>query len=112
MSIKIKRITSSIAKEISDILANETHDETFKNVTITGADVTSDLSYAKVYFTVINDTKKDIVLKELTEAAGFIRKELSERIEIRHTPKISFCYDDSIAYGNNIERIIKEINEE
>lgn len=111
-SIKIKRIASQIAKEVSNILSNESRDDNFKTVTITGAEVTNDLSFAKVYFTVINDSQKDIILKELNEAAGFIRKEIAEAIELRHTPEISFHYDESIAYGNNIERIIKEIHEE
>ena len=122
-SIKIKRIASQIAKEVSNILSNESRDDNFKTVTITGAEVTNDLSFAKVYytvldatkkvyFTVINDSQKDMILKELNEAAGFIRKEIAEAIELRHTPEISFHYDESIAYGNNIERIIKEIHEE
>ena len=111
-SIKIKRIASQIAKEVSNILSLESRDYNFKTVTITGADVSSDLSYAKVYFTLINDEDKDKVLKELNEAAGFIRKELAERIEVRHTPKISFVYDKSIEYGNNIEKIIKDLHEE
>ncbi len=110
--IKIKRIASQIAKEVSDILQNESRDYNFKTVTITGASVTSDLSFAKVYFTLINDEDKQKVQKELNEAAGFIRKEIAERIEVRHTPKISFYYDESIEYGNNIERIIKNLHEE
>ncbi len=110
--IKIKRIASQIAKEVSDILQNESRDYNFKTVTITGADVTNDLSFAKVYFTAINDEDKDIIKKELNEAAGYIRKEIAERIEVRHTPKITFEYDESIEYGNNIERIIQSLHDE
>ena len=110
--IKMKRIASQIAKEVSNILSNESRDENFKMVTITGAEVTNDLSFAKVYFTIMNEKEKDKILKELNEAAGFIRKEIAEVVELRHTPEISFYYDESIEYGNNIERIIKEIHEE
>ena len=111
-SIKIQRIASQIAKEVSNILMLESHDYNFKTVTITGAYVTNDLSFAKIYFTVMDEDNKDIILKELNEAAGFIRKEISGRIEVRHTPKISFVYDKSIEYGNNIERIINELHED
>lgn len=110
-NIKIKRISSQIAKEVSDILSNEARDYELHKVTVTGAEVTNDLSFAKIFVTTINEEEKNQVLKDLNEAAGFIRKELSERIDLRHTPKISFVYDESIEYGNNIERIIKQIND-
>ena len=111
-NIKTKRIASQIAKEVSNILQTEYRDYNFKTVTITGAEVTSDLSFAKVYFTIINDDEKEKVLKEINEASGFIRKELADKIEVRHIPKITFLYDESIEYGNNIEKIIKKIHEE
>ncbi len=110
-SVKIKRIASEIAKEISNIISFESRDETFKTVTITGADVTNDLSFATIYFTVIDEENKDKILKELNNASGFFRKEIAQRVEIRNIPEIKFKYDDSIAYGNNIERIIKEIHD-
>ena len=109
-SIKIKRISSSIAKEISDILSNEARDYVLLKVTITACEVTNDLCFAKVYFTSMDDTNKKDILKDLNEAAGFIRKCLSERIDIRHTPKLIFVYDESIEYGDKIEKIIKEIH--
>ena len=110
-SIQLQRIASQIAKEISNIIMLESRDYNFKSVTITGANVSSDLSFAKVYFTVIDDENKDSILKELNEASSFFRKEISERIDLRHTPKISFIYDKSIEYGNNIEKIINDIHE-
>ena len=110
-SIKIQRIASQIAKEISNIIMLESRDYNFKTVTITGASVSNDLSFAKVYFTVIDENNKENILKELNEASNFFRKEISERIDLRHTPKITFVYDKSIEYGNKIERIISEIHE-
>ena len=50
-------------------------------------------------------------MAELEEAKGFLRGKLSENIDIRHTPELVFEYDNSIEYGMNIERIIKEIHE-
>lgn len=109
--IKLKRIASLIVREVSDILMNEARDRLMHTITITGCDVSSDLSYAKVYFTCVLDIEKSEIERELEEASGFIRRELSERIEIRHTPKLVFKFDDSVEYGNHIENIIDKIHE-
>lgn len=106
--IKLKRIESQILREVSEIIMNDARDNHIKNITITGCSVTNDLSFAKIYFTTQGD--KNLMLKDLEEASGYIRGELSERIEIRHTPKIKFVYDESIEYGNRIESIISEIH--
>lgn len=58
MNIKIERLNSTFVKEISYILQNEVKDEDIKFVTVTGCDISSDLSYAKVYVTVLDDSKK------------------------------------------------------
>ena len=111
MSVKIDRIASNMVKEISYILANEVKDNDIKFVTVTDVKLASDLSYAKVYVTVFDKEKTKDTLKALESAKGFIRKKLSERIDIRHTPELSFVFDESIEYGNKIEKIIEQINE-
>lgn len=109
MSIKNERINSNMQKEISYIIANEVKNPNVKFVTITAVDVTSDLSYAKVYFTTL-DSKIETE-KALKSAKGFIRKSLADRIELRHIPELEFIYDESIEYGKRIEEKIKEIHE-
>ena len=111
-NIKIERLNHAFQEEISMILMTEIKDEDIKFVTITGVDTTSDLSYAKVYFTVLDETKKETTLEAFTGAASFIRSKLAERVEIRHTPELKFIYDTSIEYGNHIEEIIDSINKE
>ena len=111
MSVKTDRIASNIVKEISYILMLETKNPDLKFVTITDCHLSSDLSYAKVYYTTMNDDKKE-VNKDLNEAAGFIRRELAERIDIRHIPELEFVYDESIEYGKKIENIIEQIHED
>ena len=112
MSVKIERINSQMVKEISYILATEIKDNDIKFVTITAVKVTNDLSFAKVYFTVLDDTKRTSTIEALKNAAGFIRKELAERLEIRHIPELEFVYDESIEYGKKIETIIENIHED
>lgn len=109
--IKLKRIASQIVKEVSDILNNEARDKIMHTITITGCDVSNDLSYAKIYFTSVLDIEPKSIEKELEEASGYIRRELAERIDIRHTPKLVFKFDNSVEYGNHIEEILDKINE-
>mgnify|MGYP000217764182 CR=1 FL=1 len=108
-SFKAKRISSDIAKYINEILLTEVRDELLKTITITGCNVTSDLGLCKVYFTSISDLDKKTLEKEVNQASSFIRGRLSEKIELRHTPELRFIYDESIEYGNKIEKIIEKI---
>lgn len=111
MSIKIERIASNLVKEISYILMTEIKDQDIKFVTITDCKVTNDLSFAKVYYTVLNETRKKETEEALKSAAGFIRRQLADRIDIRHIPELQFTYDESISYGKKIETIIEKIHD-
>lgn len=112
MSVKIDRISSQMIKEISYILSMEVKDQDLKFVTITDCKVTNDLSYAKVYYTILDESKIEESKKAFKNASGFIRRELTDRIDIRHIPELEFVYDESIEYGKRIEEKIKEIHEE
>lgn len=109
-NIKIERLNHAFQEAISMILMTEIKDEDIKFVTITGVDTTNDLSYAKVYFTVLDDAKRKTTLEALNNASSFIRGELSKRVEVRHTPELKFIYDTSIEYGKHIDSIIEDIN--
>ena len=111
MSIKKEKLSDLFAEEISKIIALEIKDKKVGFVTITNANVTSDLSYAKIYFTTIGATP-EVATKTLNKAKGFIKMELSKRIDIRKMPEMEFIYDDSIEYGNKIEEIIDKIHKE
>ena len=112
MNIKIERINHMIMEEVSKILMLEVKDEDIKFVTVTDCDTSNDLSYCKVYVTVLEQEKKEETLKALNNASSFIRGELAKRIEIRHIPELKFIYDESVSYGEKIDKIIDEINEE
>lgn len=111
MSVKTKKIGSMFTREISKIILEEIKDPNIKFVTLTGCDVTNDLSFAKVYFTCLNRDKKEKTEKALNKAADYIEIELSKNIEIRKMPQISFHYDTSIEYGENIEKKLQELKE-
>lgn len=112
MSIKINRISSEVARELSSIMLLEAKDETLKHVTITGCEVTSDLGLAKVYYTYMGNEDLDAVKENLEVAAPYLRTVLASRVDLRHTPVLKFYFDDSVEYGQNIERIINKIHED
>ena len=110
-NVRIERLNHTYQEEISMILMKEIKDDDIKFVTITGVEVTNDLSFAKVYYTVLDESKKESTKIALDKAASFIRKELANRIEIRHTPELRFIYDTSEEYGNHIDNLIEKIHE-
>ena len=111
MSVKTQRIASLLMEEISDILANEVYDKDIRFVTITHIKLDTDLSLAQIYCTVLDERTKDKCIHDLNAAKRFIKTELSKRkLEIRKIPDLRFIYDDSIAYGNKIEKIFDELN--
>jgi ribosome-binding factor A len=111
MSVKIDRISSQVLKELSSILLLEAKDETFKHITLTGCVVTNDLSFARVYYTYMGDEDLKSVADNLKTAEPYLRTVLANRIDIRHTPELIFEYDNSIEYGQKIEKIIESIHE-
>ena len=109
MSVKIDRLNNIFVEQISQILRKEIKDERIHFVTVTAVKITNDLSFAKVYVTILDDKMRDSMLKQLNKASNFIERELSKRVEIRKMPNITFVYDESIEYATNIENIIESI---
>ncbi len=107
---KIKRLESDILRYLSDIIANETNDELLKTLTITSVDLSTDLSYCKVYYTSLSNLDKKVLDKEVNEASSFLRGKLSDVLDIRHTPILKFIYDESLDYEKRIEEIIDSLN--
>ncbi|HCT0472039.1 30S ribosome-binding factor RbfA, partial [Staphylococcus pseudintermedius] len=79
--------------------------------TITDVQPTNDLSLAKVYLTVLgSDKERENTFKGLEKAKGFIKSEIGQRMRLRIVPDLQFEYDESIEYGNRIERLIQDLN--
>ncbi|HOQ36445.1 MAG TPA: 30S ribosome-binding factor RbfA [Acetivibrio sp.] len=107
---RIARISEEIKREISNIIQNELKDPRLsKLISITHVNVTKDLRYAKVYVSIMgNDEDKNSSLEGLKSAAGFIRREIGHRIQLRYTPEIHFEIDNSIEQGAYITKLISE----
>lgn len=111
--IRTGRVGEQIKKELSLLIQSEMKDPRIGFVTVTGVDVTNDLSQAEVYLSVMGDEEqKSNSLKGIEKATGFLRSELGKRIRLRHTPELIFKTDESIAYGSRIEELLGEIKKE
>jgi ribosome-binding factor A len=81
-------------------------------VSITGVDVSADLSVARVYVDVLTEALRlEDVLDALASATGLLRHKLGERLELRRTPELRFARDESIARGARVEAILTELRE-
>lgn len=107
---RISRISEEMKKEISNIVQNELKDPRLpKLISIVSANVTKDLRYAKVFVSVLgNEEEKKNALEGLKSAAGFIRREIGHRMQLRYTPEIQFELDNSIEHGVYITKLINE----
>lgn len=112
MSIKVERIENMLVKEISNVISSEVDNPDIGFVSITAVRTSSDLDFARVYFTLFDMDKKESTEKALNKSSSFIRKVLSDTIELRHVPELKFIYDESLDYSNKIESIIDKINED
>jgi ribosome-binding factor A len=78
-------------------------------ISVTAADCTPDLKYAKIYYSALSGDKKEIA-KGLKAATGFIRRELASSLNLRITPELTFLPDDSVAYGAHIASILNTLD--
>lgn len=108
---RINRINVEVHRELAAII-RELKDSRIPMLTsVVAVHVTNDLSYAKCYISVMGDTEtRKKALEGLKSAAGFIRRELGSRLNLRHTPELLFIQDESIEHGAHINDVINEIN--
>lgn len=111
MSRRTERLNSLFRSEISNILIKHVKDPRVSGVvSITRVEITSDLSYAKVFVSVFgSDTDRQNTFKALSSATKFIQKTLLKRLTIRHIPSLSFRLDSTIEQGNEILELIDKL---
>ncbi|HCT0499756.1 30S ribosome-binding factor RbfA, partial [Staphylococcus pseudintermedius] len=108
---RAERVGEQMKKELMDIINNKLKDPRVGFLTITDVQPTNDLSLAKVYLTVLgSDKERENTFKGLEKAKGFIKSEIGQRMRLRIVPDLQFEYDESIEYGNRIERLIQDLN--
>lgn len=108
-STRAQRVGEAIHKEVSAMLIKGLKDPRIGFVTITAVQVNSDLSLAKIYFTVMGEEKARIdTAAGLKSAVPFLRREVGKLLRLRHAPELVFHYDDSIEYAHRMEALIRQ----
>jgi ribosome-binding factor A len=107
------RVADVIRTEVAAILQRQIKDPRIGTVTVTGVKVSDDLRNARVFFVEMGkDTLDPETQAGLESAAGFLKRELGRRLQLRHVPDVVFTFDSSFAYGNRIEHLLAEIHRE
>ena len=106
---RMQRISDLIHRTIANLLREEFKDPRIGLVTVMSVDVSRDLSFAKVYVTVLEEEKVQETLKVLNGAAGFFRGHLAKTSHLRLVPKLKFIFDDSVQKGARIDSLLKDI---
>ena len=100
-----------IAHELSDLMRLRMKDPRIGFASITGVEVSKDLSHAKVFVSVMGSSEEQReTMRGLRHAAGFLRHELAQRLTVRHVPEISFQLDESIARGARVIELLNQVS--
>lgn len=110
---RIDKINGEVMRELANIIRNLKDTRIPLMTSVVKVSVTNDLRYAKAYISVMGDeeTKKK-AMEGLKSAAGFIRREIGKKIDLRYTPEFIFELDNSIEQGAHIEELLNKINKE
>ncbi|MFC1620771.1 30S ribosome-binding factor RbfA [Candidatus Omnitrophota bacterium] len=113
MSVRTDRVRKQLKKELSMILQEELKDPRIGFVTITRIDLTGDLRYAKIYFSVLGDeSNQETSLEGINSAAGYIRRLVGERLKLKYVPELSFRLDKSAEYTMELEKTFERLRDE
>ena len=113
---RTSRIGEVIMRELAQMIQQEVSDPRVGMVTVSHVSVTPDLKCAKVYITRLNgiESEKDVneCIAGLTNAAGFLKRGIAKRVEIRTIPELRFYYDKSLEHGFHMDELIAKANED
>lgn len=107
------RVAEQLRRELAELLRHASKDPRLQQVTITDVEVTRDISYARVYFSQLDDSAEQLALTQqaLDRSAGFLRRELGRVMRLRHVPELKFLHDRSIAEGMRMDELIARARE-
>jgi len=103
-----RRVGEQLQRELAKLLQFEVKDPRISGVTVQAVQPSKDLAVAKVFYTVMGDKDLAEVQQGLEKSAGFLRRELAQRLIMRHVPSLIFKYDDSVVRGASLSQLIDE----
>ena len=113
MRIRPEKVAQLMRREIAEILQQRLRDPRVSAmVSVTDVEVTHDLSFARVFVTIMGSpTERESTLQALGHAAGFVRHELGPRLGLREVPEVRFVPDESLERGARVEELLKRIHD-
>jgi ribosome-binding factor A len=113
MGVRPERVQEALRHEISTVVHDHIKDPRVGFLTITKVELTKDLRYAKVYFSVLGDAKaKKRALYGLNSAKGYIKGIVGDNLKLRFTPELDFRIDDSFEKYQEIKDILDKLKKE
>ncbi len=113
MSQRTDRLDSQIRQELMGLLQREMKDPRIGFATITRVETARDLGSARVWVSVLGTPEEQkTAVKALTDAAPWLRRQLGERLTVRHIPQLMIRHDDSIEAGDRVLRLLRELEQE
>jgi ribosome-binding factor A len=103
------RIADLIKEEVATLFIYSVNDPRLHGISITDVKMTEDLKVAKIYYVCSNKEDTDATNKGLKSVQGWVRKEISKKLNMRYTPELEFHYDDVFENGMKIDKIFKDI---
>lgn len=110
-SSRCGRLGDLMHRELAKLIRDECKDPRLGMVTISSVVVTEDLSFARVYITVLEDDKQVKSLEALNHAAGFFRMQMAKKVTLRTVPRISFIYDHSLNIGTRMDQLLDSLKD-
>ncbi len=110
MSLKQERAADRIREILSSLLLIEVTDPALHDVTVTSVELDAELEYANVYVNALGDeSRQKEVLRGLTRANGYLRREVGKRIQLRRAPMLRFHWDTTLQHAETIDRVFRKI---
>jgi len=111
--MRIKRIEDRIRQDFSELLLFKLQDPRLSGISVTDVRVDRELSYASIYVSSLEGSERsEEVLAGLESAKGFLRRELSQRAQLRYFPQLRFYWDPTPERADHIEKLLDQIRDE
>lgn len=109
-SRRVERVNHTMREEIANLLLREVKDPRIALVNVTAVDVSPDLRHAQVYFSCLGGEEQRAAAQVgLDRASGFLRAQLSKRLQLRHTPDLRFVADSSAERGEHLVNLLRQV---
>jgi ribosome-binding factor A len=111
--LRLQRINDRIREELSEMLLQEVSDPRLEGISITDVKVDRELAYADVFVSALEGSERwEEIHEGLQHAQGFLRRELSQRVELRVFPRFRFRWDPTFERAERIEKLIASLHED